>query len=149
MMRRIVTGTENGRSRLVSVEAVPETHWANLWTTSPQAPLGTDEGFQSGSFPAGPGHVTWTIVSVPPLEDMRALLAAADSGADPEGFHLTNTIDYVIVLDGPIVLKLDDEEIQVQPGDLVVQRNTNHAWHNLTNRPVRLLALMVGVAGDA
>ncbi|HEY4545390.1 MAG TPA: cupin domain-containing protein [Pedomonas sp.] len=144
-MRRIVTGTTNGRSHLLSVEAVPETAWSTLWSTQPDAPLGLDNGLQPGGFPAGPGHTNWAIVSLPPVEQMRAALAAGAPGADPEGFHLTNTIDYVVVLDGAVTLKLDDEEVVVQPGDLVVQRNTNHAWHNHNEHPVRLLAFMVGV----
>ena len=143
-MRRIVTGTTAGRSHVLSVEPVPEAAWTNLWSTAPQSPLGSDEGLTAGSFPAGPGHTTWTIVSLPPLEEMRAALSSA-GGADPEGFHLTNTIDYVVVLDGPVTLKLDDDEVVVQPGDLVVQRYTNHAWHNLNDHPIRLLALMTGV----
>lgn len=144
-MRRIVTGTTAGRSHLLSAEAVPEAAWMNLWSTGPDLPLGTDEGLRAGCFPAGPGHTVWTIVSLPPLEEMRAALSSG-GGADPEGFHLTNTIDYVVVLDGPVTLKLDDEDVVVQAGDLVVQRNTNHAWHNLNDYPVRLLALMVGVS---
>ncbi len=145
-MRRIVTGETEGRSHLLSVEPVPETPWSTLWSAGPKTPLGTDCGMQPGRFPEGPGHTVWAIVSVPPLEDMRAALAASGSGVDPDGFHLTNTIDYVVVLDGAITLKLDDEEIVVQPGDLVVQRNTNHAWHNHNAHPVRLLALMNGIA---
>lgn len=144
-MRRIVTGTIEGRSHLLSVEPVPEAAWASLWSACPDLPLGADEGLQAGGFPAGPGHTVWTIVSLPPVEEMRAALASANTGADPEGFHLTNTIDYVVILDGAVTLKLDDEEIVAQPGDLVVQRNTNHAWHNHNDRPVRLLALMVGL----
>ena len=142
-MRRIVTNATGGRSRLLSVETVPETAWTNLWATSPDAPLGVDAGLQPGSFPSGPGHTVWTIVSIPPLAEMRAALAAGSG--DPDGFHLTNTIDYVVVLDGALTLKLDDEEVVVQPGDLVVQRNTNHAWHNHNDHPVRLLAVMAGV----
>lgn len=143
-MRRIVTGATGGRSHLIGVESVPEGAWTNLWATSPQAPLGVDAGLQPGGFPAGPGHTVWTIVSIPPLEEMRAALAVG--GGDPDGFHLTSTIDYVVVLDGVLTLKLDDEDIVVQPGDVVVQRNTNHAWHNHNAHPVRLLALMTGVS---
>lgn len=144
-MRRIVTGTTAGRSHLLSVEPVPDAAWTNLWSTGPDSPLGSDEGLRAGRFPAGLGHTAWTIVSLPPLEETRAALSS-HGGADPEGFHLTNTIDYVVVLDGAVTLKLDDEDVVVQPGDLVVQRNTYHAWHNLNDHPVRLLALMVGVS---
>lgn len=145
-MRRIVTGATKGRSHLLSVEAVPTAAWTNLWRAGPGKPLGEDDGLLPGSFPPGPGHTTWTIVNLPPVAEMRAMLASGGEGADAEGFHLTNTIDYVVVLDGAVTLKLDDEDFVVQPGDVVVQRNTNHAWHNHNDHPVRLLALMVGVS---
>jgi hypothetical protein len=44
--------------------------------------------------------------------------------------HRTRTIDYVIVLEGEIDLLLDDGEVRLAAGDVVVQRGTNHAWIN-------------------
>ena len=77
---------------------------------------------------------------------MRAALATArNADVDAEGFHRTPTIDYVVVLDGPVELVLDDDSVVVQPGDCVVQRGTNHAWRNHGDTPVRLLAVMVGL----
>jgi quercetin dioxygenase-like cupin family protein len=42
--------------------------------------------------------------------------------------HKTKTIDYIILLSGNVTLLLDDDEVQLQPFDVVVQRGTNHAW---------------------
>ncbi|HJP43170.1 MAG TPA: cupin domain-containing protein, partial [Gammaproteobacteria bacterium] len=44
------------------------------------------------------------------------------------GMHKTKTIDYIILLSGNAKLLLDDDEVQLQPFDVVVQRGTNHAW---------------------
>lgn len=44
--------------------------------------------------------------------------------------HRTRTLDYVIVLEGEIDLLLDEGEIRLSAGDVVVQRGTNHAWIN-------------------
>ena len=44
--------------------------------------------------------------------------------------HETDTIDYIILLKGDVTLVLDEEEIKVNPHDIVVQRGTNHAWVN-------------------
>ena len=44
--------------------------------------------------------------------------------------HRTRTIDYVIVLEGEIDLLLDDGDLRLAAGDVVVQRGTNHAWIN-------------------
>ena len=48
----------------------------------------------------------------------------------------TRTLDFCLVLDGEITLVLDTEEVeQLSAGDTVVQRGTNHAWSNRSNRP--------------
>ena len=41
--------------------------------------------------------------------------------------HRTRTIDYAIVLEGEIDMLLDDSEIHVKAGDMLVQQATNHA----------------------
>ena len=83
-------------------------------------------------------------MTLPPDAETRAALdATATSEVDEEGFHRTDTIDYVYVLDGPVDLVLDTESVTVQQGDAVVQRGTNHAWRNHGDSPVRLLVVMV------
>lgn len=47
----------------------------------------------------------------------------------------TPTLDLCVVLEGAITLVLDTEEVQLKAGDTVVQRGTNHAWSNRTDRP--------------
>jgi hypothetical protein len=44
--------------------------------------------------------------------------------------HRTRTLDYVLVIEGELVLILDDSEVTVAAGDVVVQRGTDHAWEN-------------------
>ncbi len=44
--------------------------------------------------------------------------------------HRTRTIDYAIVMDGEIDMLLDDSEIHLKAGDVLVQQGTNHAWVN-------------------
>lgn len=44
--------------------------------------------------------------------------------------HRTETIDYAIVLSGEITMLLDDSEIHLKSGDVLVQCGTNHAWSN-------------------
>jgi mannose-6-phosphate isomerase-like protein (cupin superfamily) len=52
--------------------------------------------------------------------------------------HRTRTIDYVIVLEGEIDLLLDEGEVRLSGGDVVVQRGTNHAWINRGSATCRL-----------
>jgi len=47
----------------------------------------------------------------------------------------TRTLDLCLVLEGEITLVLDTEEVQLKAGDSVVQRGTNHAWSNRSDRP--------------
>ena len=50
----------------------------------------------------------------------------------------TKTLDFCLVLDGEITLVLDTAEVHLKAGDTVVQRGTNHAWSNRSNRPCRI-----------
>jgi uncharacterized cupin superfamily protein len=57
--------------------------------------------------------------------------------------HRTETVDYAVVLDGEIVLLLDDSEVKLGTGDVVIQRGTNHAWSNRSGKPVRMLYVLI------
>ena len=62
--------------------------------------------------------------------------------------HRTQSIDYGIELEGEIVLLLDDEEVALKAGDVVVQRGTIHAWANRSDRIARMLFVLVDGAFD-
>lgn len=66
--------------------------------------------------------------------------------AEPPGYHITNTIDYVMLLEGEVTLMLDDQKShKLKPGNVVVQNGTRHAWINESSNNARLLVIMVGV----
>jgi len=44
--------------------------------------------------------------------------------------HRTDSLDYAIILSGEIYMMMDEEEVLLRAGDVVVQRGTNHAWSN-------------------
>jgi uncharacterized cupin superfamily protein len=52
--------------------------------------------------------------------------------------HRTQTLDYVVVIDGEVVLLVDDTEVVLNKGDVVVQRGTDHAWENRADRVARM-----------
>jgi len=49
------------------------------------------------------------------------------SSADPM-MHKTSTVDYIVVLKGEIHAILDKGETLLKPGDVFIQRGTNHSW---------------------
>ena len=57
--------------------------------------------------------------------------------------HKTETVDYIILLKGNVTLILDEEEVDIKPFDVVVQRGTNHAWVNNGNEPALLIAVLI------
>jgi hypothetical protein len=57
--------------------------------------------------------------------------------------HRTETIDYGIVLEGELVLVLDESETIVSAGDVVVQRGTSHAWANRSDRSARIAFVLI------
>ena len=57
--------------------------------------------------------------------------------------HRTKTIDYALILSGEIDLLLDDSEVHLKLGDVVIQRGTNHAWVNRGNQPCQIAFVML------
>jgi len=57
--------------------------------------------------------------------------------------HRTETVDYAVVLDGEIYMMLDDSEVKLTTGDVVIQRGTNHAWSNRSGKSVRMLYVLI------
>lgn len=57
--------------------------------------------------------------------------------------HRTETVDYGIVLEGEIFLVLDASETHLGAGDVVVQRGTNHAWDNRSDRVCRMAFVLI------
>jgi len=45
-------------------------------------------------------------------------------------FHATDTIDYITMLSGRMVLETETGETTLEPGDLCVDRGILHAWRN-------------------
>jgi len=57
--------------------------------------------------------------------------------------HRTETVDYAVVLEGELTLLLDDEDVELKAGDVVIQRGTNHAWRNKSDKPCRILFVLL------
>ena len=61
----------------------------------------------------------------------------AQDGGKRTVMHRTRTLDYVVMIEGELVLILSGSEVTLKQGDVVVQRGTDHAWENRTDKHAR------------
>ena len=57
--------------------------------------------------------------------------------------HRTRSIDYALVLEGEIDMLLDDSEVHLKAGDVLIQLGTNHAWVNNSGSPCRIAFVLI------
>ncbi|WJJ92553.1 cupin domain-containing protein [Neopusillimonas aromaticivorans] len=57
--------------------------------------------------------------------------------------HRTHSIDYAIVISGEIYALMDDGETLMRPGDVLVQRGTNHGWSNRSDAPALVAFVLI------
>jgi mannose-6-phosphate isomerase-like protein (cupin superfamily) len=77
-------------------------------------------------------------------DDGSGRVAAADRGNTRHlGFHKTTSIDYAIVLSGEIYAMMDEGEVLLKAGDVLIQRGTNHAWANRTDKPCTVAFVLI------
>lgn len=57
--------------------------------------------------------------------------------------HRTRSLDYAVVLSGEIDMLLDDSEVHLKAGDILVQQGTNHAWMNHGSVPCRIAFVLI------
>jgi quercetin dioxygenase-like cupin family protein len=139
--RRIVTGHDaSGRSVVLSDAPTPKTldigtaAFHEVWITA-QMPV---------EIAATEPEPTDRPVRTPPPADgvMVRFTEQAPGGESP--MHRTETVDVGVVLEGETWLLLDDgSETLVRAGDAVVQRGTNHAWANRSDRTVRMVFVLI------
>ena len=155
----------------VAVAFQPGMQFFRVWGTPDEgATIGPRTEPRLTSFFPGPGGTRAIVIRFPPPSkgtpafDMGAgadereslrldaesklpgLFHAHESDEDDPGFHSTETIDYVVVLEGNLVLEQDSREaVQLAVGDWVVQRGTNHRWSNPGPGPAAMGAILIGV----
>ena len=57
--------------------------------------------------------------------------------------HRTRSLDYAIIMSGEIDMLLDESEVHLKAGDVVVQQATNHAWVNRSGKPCRVAFILM------
>jgi mannose-6-phosphate isomerase-like protein (cupin superfamily) len=169
-VRRVVTG-HNPDGQSVVASDTPSPHV--LATSGGKGPVVTDlwkslaspADNTAGDDPCGditlappPGGTVFRTVEFPPDSaymagwDEHAAFAAMghplDHGQSRKGatvgMHRTASLDYAIVLSGSIWAVMDQGETLLHPGDVLVQRGTNHGWSNRGTQPAVLAFVLVG-----
>jgi ethanolamine utilization protein EutQ (cupin superfamily) len=69
--------------------------------------------------------------------------AQSETGAPHPLMHRTETLDYGIVIEGELTLILDRGETIVRAGDIIIQRGTNHAWANRSDKNCRVAFVLI------
>ncbi len=168
-IRRVVTGHDAaGRSIFISDGSTPHVFSRSkgsaivheLWQTerTPADNRGSADGIARGHrLPPPPNGSVFRVIEYPP--DTERLAAIAREHALPDdsgraeasdrnnprhpGFHKTATIDYAIVLAGEIYAMMDEGEVLLKQGDVLIQRGTNHAWSNRTAEPAVVAFVLI------
>jgi len=78
----------------------------------------------------------------PPENGARFIVMQIDPGS-PTAMHRTETLDFIAVLEGEIDMDMDDSTVTLRAGDTMVQRGTNHAWINRSDRPAKIAIVLV------
>lgn len=169
-VRRIVTAIdEHGRSYIaedgpapavMTLEQRPGYRNNNLWRTQ-GSPVDVNEPDTSlehrGVLPPTRGTVL-RVIDIPPEEkdpelrrrQTEAVFGAMfkdarhnSSDARHPGMHITDTVDYAILLQGELVAIMDQGETVMRAGDILIQRGTNHAWANRSNEIARIAFILI------
>jgi quercetin dioxygenase-like cupin family protein len=64
-------------------------------------------------------------------------------------WHRTDSVDYAICLSGEMVMEMEDGEVTLKPGDVVIQRGTMHNWNNRGKEPCVMAFILVATEGGA
>ncbi len=139
--RRIVTGHDaSGKSVVLSDAPTPRTvdigtaAFHELWITT-QTPVAVAA--------SEPEPTDRPVRTPPPAGGVTVRFTEMAPSAESP-MHRTESVDVGVVLEGETWLLLDDgSETRVGVGDAVVQRATNHAWANRSDRPVRMVFVMI------
>ena len=172
-LRRVVTDNNaDGRSRVLidgpaaKLIALEEAGLAEIWTADVASGKLLDATDKLANvdlrLEPDPGavKVRWfTVAADDPSKSTEELEAAAAFGFSAVGaahcqvdttrhpaMHKTDSLDVIVLVKGELDLLLDDGEAEaLKPGDVVIQRATNHGWANRGTETALLVAILIHV----
>ena len=166
-VRRVVTKIdEAGKAVVMFDERVqmsgvrPPNYVAPIWLSDKSLPdfsMREDAAKRMAGLMPPKGGTVFRVVDFVPEPDAVARLdmntmqkVVGEAGTPKKGLpprhpmmHRTRTLDYAIVISGEIDMLLDDGEVHLKAGDVVVQQATNHAWVNRGKVPCRIAFILM------
>lgn len=168
-IRRVVTGKDSSGKAMVTIDAMATyqgrkemgSTTALLWVTDSTPADNSEKGDAAGrtiGVQPPPEGTVFRVVEFTPEKDIPSdyktrLQRMQERDLRPEGasrdnprhpsMHRTRTIDYALILSGEIDMLLDDTEVHLKAGDVVVQRGTNHAWVNRGEQPCQIAFILI------
>ncbi len=164
-VRRVVTGHDaSGKAIVLMDSAAPNRKVRQtglvstlLWVTdeTPACISGNaDRAAREIGVPPPPSGSILRVVDFPPEHaggskvDNAAILremgvAAGNAPVRHAHMHRTRSVDYAIVLSGEIDMLLDDSQVHLKAGDILVQQGTNHAWVNSGSAVCRIAFVLI------
>jgi quercetin dioxygenase-like cupin family protein len=137
-VRRVVTGHDASGRATVKIDEVtknivtprPGVSTSVMWT-EPLPPNNSTEEDGAGRQVSTtmPGGMVFRVIEFSP-------------GCAPRN-HRTSSTDFAVVLSGEIDMSLDNEEVHLKAGDVLVQRGTIHNWINRGNAPCVIAFVLV------
>ena len=152
-MRRVITGDNATGESVIIIDGGPSVFAGDpdlgglfeIWEDAAHGPLDhRDLGATTAVLGprAGNVQVRWFVVAplpegVPKSDlDAAARKVFASFGGErhivdqsrASAMHETHSIDVICLLQGDVSLVLEGGETRIKPGQVVVQRGTNHAW---------------------
>jgi len=137
MTRRVVTGINAEGKSCVIIDGP-------LQQLSGQ---GTDLVWRTEGLPAdnsGTGDCPGGPMSLDMLQGPGSVFIVTEYAPGQQAFwHATDTIDYIIMLEGEVVLELESGSVRLKAGDVLVDRGVVHNWRNDTDKPARAAVVLV------
>lgn len=142
-IRRIITGHDAKSVAKVLIDGPatnakipsPGTVSTLIWCTD-KVPAGIPTGTDIEDMGAR------VIGTSPPARGSRFAVIDFPPGNKPI-MHRTESIDYVICLEGEIEMDMDESTVKMTAGDIMVQRGTNHAWANRSASRARVAFVLI------
>ena len=147
-VRRIVTGWDaEGRSTIVlDAEAgnytdhSPGVRTTEIWETG--------RALADAAATSGVEHRQFTLEPPDAGTIFRYVEFAPGEGVDEPFMHMTNTVDYIVIIEGEIYCVMEEGEVLMKAGDALVQRGTRHAWVNRSESPCLLASVLISAAPE-